>query len=685
MASEISRNSSLAAPAVSQDSRLTFADKSELARHSLIRMATQLTTGTGVKSGYLQLSAGNQQLGTRWLGANAGTQRAVAEVRRLVSEAYGDLPGADEALDRYLDASGDRIGTRSFVKLVKALETAGGRELTQALQDVEEGEARLETDHLSAGVRLLGLQHKADELITTLKDHAQPGSATGLQAWCALSALEGQLGQLNGALNADQRASAQQLGQQVAEHLSASEQTLVTQFADAHTHLEGARQAMASRPQAWQAHQDTLAAAVKDTIALLSSPEQSPLTDQAQLMCTRALLRYYTAGGQAGQEGLEGFVKSMSFDRLLAQTQLRSEAGDEIAKPLHDALSALADTSGVNSAALPAAELTKTLAAVPHGLLERYSNAFNRFAEQALKPGPQGKVAAWREVHAAGIAIFSAAKCKSQDDRLAMSSALIAQATQRLSMSKMASVLMALQDQETLRTLLVASALTRGAAKVLDAGRIRLGLPFMDDHLLSDLASNIELDEETGLARMIEGVRARVRGLPGPMPGLEISAESMIPPRLSDIDAATAEAVRRDLPEMTMHELVMRAQITNSEPFAKLNAAQRAPYLHAKEVLDAIDDIDLRLGDRQKALLARVMDHPSALRQTNPEVGDAFISAVTAKAAELLEALEDQGRMLTPEELFGILTAAEPTEQERAQMAGDLAGVIAARVRPNAD
>jgi hypothetical protein len=327
----------------------------------------------------------------------------------------------------------------------------------------------------------------------------------------------------------------------------------------------------------------------------------------------------------------------------------------------------------------------KTLAAVPQELQQQYFEAFDRFADQALEAGPEGKVAAWREVWAAGMEIFSATNCSSQHDRLAMSSALTFQATQRLSMSKMASVLTALQDQDTLRTLLVASSLTRAAARQLDAGRQRLGLPFMNDHLLIDLASNIELDEETGLARMVEGVRARVRGLPGPMPGLEAPAESVTPPQLRDIDAATAEAVRRDLPAMTMHELIMRARITEAKPFAKLDAAQQAPYLHAKEVLDAIDDIDLKLSDRQEALLARVMDHPSARRQTNPKVGDAFISAVTAKAAELLEALEDQGRMLTPEELFSILTADQPTEQERAQMAGDLAGVIAARLPMNND
>ena len=249
----------------------------------------------------------------------------------------------------------------------------------------------------------------------------------------------------------------------------------------------------------------------------------------------------------------------------------------------------------------------------------------------------------------------------------------------------MALVLMALQDQETLRTLMAASTLSSAAVRQLDAGRQRLGLPFVGEHLLNNLASNIELDEETGIARMVEGLRARVRGLPGPMPGLETPVELVARPEVRDIDAATAEAVRRDLPEMTMHELLMRAKIANSGAFAKLDTARQAPYLHAKKVLDAIDDIDLKLTDRQEALLARVMDHPSAQRQADPRVRDAYVVAATAKAAELLEAMESEGRMLTPEELFSILTSSQPTEQESQQIAGDLAGAIAARLPLNTD
>jgi hypothetical protein len=650
-------------------------------------MAAQIRSGTGVKSGYLQLSTGNQQLSTRWLGANAGTQRAVTEVQRLVREAYGDVPGAQEALDRYLAASGDRIGTRSFVKLVKALESASGQMPTQALENVEEGAARLETDHLSAGMKLHKLQQEADGLIAEMKGSAEPSSATALKAWCALSALNEQVEWLQDEFNEDQRMQADRLGHQVSEQLTGSEQALMTQFADAHTHLEEARRAMASsRPQVWAAHQQALDTGVKDTIALMrSQPQSPPLTDQAMLMCTRALLRYYTAGGQAGREACEDFVKSMHFDRLVAQAQLQAEADDGTAEQLRDALHALADTLEVNSAALPAAEVEKTLEAVPQALQQAYFEAFDRFTEKALASGPEGKVAAWREVQAAGHKIFSATNCKSQDDRLAMSGALIFKATQGLLMSKMALVLMALQDQETLRTLMAASSLSRAAANQLDAGRVRLGLPFLGEHLLSDLASNLELDEETGLARLVEGLRARVRGLPGPTPGLETPVELVAPPQLRDIDAATAEAVRRDLPEMTMHELVMRAQITDSEPFAKLDSASQAPYLHAKEVLGALDDLDLRLTDRQEALLARVMDHPSARRQNDPEVRDAYVEAVTAKAAELLRAMESEGRMLTPEELFSILTSSQPTEQESQQMAGDLAGVIAARLPLNTD
>ncbi len=686
MGSEISRQSSLASSAIRQATSLASPSKSDQARESLIRMATQVTSGTGVKSGYLQLSAGNQQLSTRWLGANAGTQRAVAEVRRLVSEAYGDVPGAQEALDRYLAASGDRIGTRSFVKLVKALESASGQAPTQALQAVEEGVARLETDHLSAGMQLLELQRQADGLIGEMRGAAEPGSSTALQAWCALSALNGQVDLLQDELNADQRLQAERLAQQVGEQLNDTEPALVSQFADAHTHLEEARRVMASRPQVWARHQETLAAGVKDTIALMSSPQQSPpLTDQAMLLCTRALLRYYTAGGQAERQACEGFAKSMEFDRLLAQAQMQAGQGDDTAKQLCDALNALTDTLDVHASTLPAAEVTKTLTTVPQALQQEHFEAFDRFAEQALAAGPEGKVAAWREVQDAGMMIFKATGSRSQDDQVEMASAMLFAAAQKLSPAKAAAVLLALQDQQTLRTLMVPSTLSRAAAKHFDAERIRMSLGFRGDHLLGDLASNIELSEVTGLARMVDGLRSRVRGLAGPISELQPPAELMAPPQLRSIDAATAEAVRRDIPEMAMHELVMRAQITDSEPFAKLDSARQASYLHAREVLDAIDDIDPKLSDRQEALLARVMDHPSARRQTDPKVRDAFIQAVTDKASDLLEAMESQGRMLEPEELFGILTSVQPNAQESEQMIGNLAGVIAARLPINTD
>lgn len=684
MGSEISRQSSLASSAIRQATSVASPSKSDQARESLIRMATQVTSGTGVKSGYLQLSAGNQQLSTRWLGANAGTQRAVTEVRRLVSEAYGDVPGAQEALDRYLAVSGDRIGTRSFVKLVKALESASGQDPTQALQAVEEGEARLETDHLSAGIQLLELQQQADGLIAEIKGAAEPGSATALKAWCDLSALNGQVDQLQGELNPDQRAEAERLTHQVSEQLNGTEPALVSQFADAHTHLEEARRAMASQPQVWAGHQETLATGVKNTIALMISPQQSPpLTDQAMLLCTRALLRYYTAGGQAERQACEGFAKSMEFDRLLAQAQMQAELGDDTATQLRDALSALTDTLDVHASTLPAAEVKKTLATVPQALQQEHFEAFDRFADQVLTAGPEGKVAAWREVQNAGMKIFKATGTRSQDDQVEMASAMLFAAAQRLSPAKAAAVLLALRDQQTMRTLMVASTLSRAAAKQFDTERIRMGLGFRGDHLLGDLASNIELSEVTGLARMVDGLRSRVRGLAGPISELQPPAELMAPPQLRSIDAATAEAVRRDLPEMTMHELVMRAQITDSEPFAKLDPARQASYLHAREVLDALDDIDLNLSDRQEALLARVMDHPSAQRQTDLRVRDAFITAVTAKAAELLEAMETQGRMLSPQELFGILTSSQPNEQEGQQLVGDLAGVIAARMPSN--
>ena len=104
------------------------ADAAQQARNKLNTMAVSLTDKQGtVKSGYLKLTQGSEgqlRLGRRWFQANAATQDATALVKDLLKQAYGDNPGVQAALERYLQQSGGRLGTKSFVKLVQELSVA---------------------------------------------------------------------------------------------------------------------------------------------------------------------------------------------------------------------------------------------------------------------------------------------------------------------------------------------------------------------------------------------------------------------------------------------------------------------------------------------------------------------------------------------------------------------------------
>lgn len=123
------------------------------ARALLRDMAVSLVAANGsVKSGYLKLGlvdGDHRRLGTRWSRqADGSTRDALDLVQRLVEKGYGHNPALDQALQTYLTASGGgRIGTQSFVKLVRALE-AGAGVPTQAgdrLAQARVGAARLDT------------------------------------------------------------------------------------------------------------------------------------------------------------------------------------------------------------------------------------------------------------------------------------------------------------------------------------------------------------------------------------------------------------------------------------------------------------------------------------------------------------------------------------------------------------
>lgn len=106
------------------------------ARELLHKMAVDMVSSSGqVKKGYLKLTRADGnclRLGTRWSNrADNSTRDAVDYVKSLVSQGFGgsgvDMPAVNKALDGYLKAkSDDRLGTHSFVKLVRDLESAAG-------------------------------------------------------------------------------------------------------------------------------------------------------------------------------------------------------------------------------------------------------------------------------------------------------------------------------------------------------------------------------------------------------------------------------------------------------------------------------------------------------------------------------------------------------------------------------
>ena len=104
-------------------------DATENAREELHRMAANIVGKNGaIKHGYIKLvqaDGGAMRLGTRWsTSADGSTRDALSYVRSLVEKGYGDNPKVQAAIEHYVAAKGDRLGTHSFVKLVRELEIA---------------------------------------------------------------------------------------------------------------------------------------------------------------------------------------------------------------------------------------------------------------------------------------------------------------------------------------------------------------------------------------------------------------------------------------------------------------------------------------------------------------------------------------------------------------------------------
>jgi hypothetical protein len=120
------------------NTRLQGNDAAQQARQLLHNMALELVNSKGqVRRGYLKLTPAEGdtlRLGTRWsTRADNSTSDAVNYVKSLVEQGFGNTmvstPAVKQALDNYLNAKkgdrpmGDRLGTLSFVKLVRDLES----------------------------------------------------------------------------------------------------------------------------------------------------------------------------------------------------------------------------------------------------------------------------------------------------------------------------------------------------------------------------------------------------------------------------------------------------------------------------------------------------------------------------------------------------------------------------------
>ena len=134
------------------------ADPQTSAKERLRGMAVDMVDKKGnIKSGYVKLvNDGDNQLrlGTRWSKkADTSTKDALSYVRDLVSQAYGEDSPAMAAITQYTQAKGDRIGTHSFVKLVRDLEAVnpeGNSRVDRLLNARVKGDATMQTDAFAA-------------------------------------------------------------------------------------------------------------------------------------------------------------------------------------------------------------------------------------------------------------------------------------------------------------------------------------------------------------------------------------------------------------------------------------------------------------------------------------------------------------------------------------------------------
>jgi hypothetical protein len=155
-------------------------DIQQSAKDRLHKMAIEMVGKNGsIKYGYIRLvNDGDNalRLGTRWSKkADHGTKDALSYVRDLVTQAYGEDSPAMAALEKYVQAKPDHIGTHSFVKLVRSLEAVnpeGGSRVDRLLKARVKDDAKMETEAIVAS-------HTQERMIAALPEPllAQPHHA----------------------------------------------------------------------------------------------------------------------------------------------------------------------------------------------------------------------------------------------------------------------------------------------------------------------------------------------------------------------------------------------------------------------------------------------------------------------------------------------------------------------------
>lgn len=301
------------------------------ARGLLQGLAVSLKSGTGVKSGYLSVARAGQggqslEVGLRrFRGANASTDQATTLVKELVAKAYGDQPAVRQALESYLEKSGNRIGTQSFMRLVQTLENAqedpSGESSSLQAQPLSAVKVSRGARLSTAGLEVSAKTRQAVDQSGTEVGRALEQARGATDPVATLDALLGQYQSLAAAIERadaagmsvdDLKASLSELNQQIAQLQPQAEQVRAL-ASNAHTEI----------PRMAQLELGELRRARDDALQDLQSK-----ADQLSAL---------TAAFYAGQAG-SGDLASVTqkHDELSAELQAAKDAALALAQNLHD-------------------------------------------------------------------------------------------------------------------------------------------------------------------------------------------------------------------------------------------------------------------------------------------------------------------------------------------------------------